>query len=169
MPHGHRDQREIEHARVRGINDENDPGRDARGRNPLTTGCERRGPAREAHGDIIPSMLARPQAAALLVALLWLPACSARPDPITVAENSIVVKNDTSRDWKNVRVTVNDHFNGGVPLLAAGSRMNAPLSQFVTGFGQRYSPSHQVVFKVEVTATDSSGNAVNLKWGRDRK
>ena len=105
----------------------------------------------------------------MLFALLLLPAaCSPPPDPITVAENSIVVKNATSRDWKNVRVTVNDHFSGGVQLLAAGGRMNAPLSQFVTGFGQRYDPSRQIVYKVEVTATDTKGEAVTLKWGQNR-
>lgn len=95
-------------------------------------------------------------------------ACAPPPDPITIAENGIVVKNATSRDWKNVRVTVNDHFSGGVPVLAAGGRMNAPLSQFQTGFGQRYDPARQVVYKVEVTATDSRGQPVNLRWGRDK-
>jgi hypothetical protein len=114
-------------------------------------------------------MFQRAYRAAALFALLALPAaCSAPPDPITIAENSIVVKNTTSRDWKNVRVTVNDHFSGGVPLLAAGGRMNAPLSQFQTGFGQRYDPARQVVYKVEVTAIDSRGETVNLRWGRDR-
>lgn len=106
--------------------------------------------------------------AAVLIALVLVAGCSAPPDPITLAENSLVVRNATSRDWKNVRVTVNDHFTGGVPVLAAGGRMNAPLSQFVTGFGQRYDPSRQVVYKVEVTATDAKGEAVNLQWGRDR-
>ena len=115
-------------------------------------------------------MSGRPcRAAVLLALLLWAAGCSAPPDPITVAENSIVVLNATRRDWKNVRVTVNDHFAGGVPVLAAGGRMNAPLSQFVTGFGQRYDPSRQVVYKVEVAATDERGGAVSLHWGRDRR
>jgi hypothetical protein len=114
-------------------------------------------------------MSGRDYAAAALVALLFLPAaCSPPPDPITIEESSIVVKNATSRDWRNVRITVNDHFSGGAPLLVAGGRMNAPLSQLVTGFGQRYDPSHQVVYKVEVTATDATGKAVALRWGRDR-
>jgi hypothetical protein len=137
---------------------------------PCRDRCGKHGrEAREAHGDIIPPMLEHAYRAAALFALLLLPAaCSPPPDPITIAENGIVVKNATSRDWKNVRVTVNDHFSGGVPLLAAGGRMNAPLSQFQTGFGQRYDPARQVVYKVEVTATDSRGEAVNLRWGRDR-
>ena len=106
---------------------------------------------------------------ALLAVLLVPAACSAPPDPISVAENTIVVRNLTRRDWRTVRVTVNDHFSGGAPLLAAGGRLTAPLSQFQTGFGQRYDASYQVVYKIEVTATDSHGDPVNLKWGRDRK
>jgi hypothetical protein len=114
-------------------------------------------------------MSGREYGGAVLLALVLWAGCSAPPDPITIAENSIVVRNATSRDWKNVRVTVNDHFSGGVPLLAAGGRMNAPLSQFITGFGQRYDPSRQVVYKVEVTATDAKEEPVHLRWGRDRR
>jgi hypothetical protein len=113
-------------------------------------------------------MLKRARRAAVVLALLWPPACSPPPDPIIIEDSSIVLRNNTSRDWKNVRVTVNDHFVGGVPLLVAHGRMNAPLSQFQTGFGQRYDITHQVVFKVEVTATDSGGEPVSLRWGRDR-
>ncbi len=114
-------------------------------------------------------MFRRPYGRAALLAVLLATACSARPDPITIAENAIVVQNTTSRPWTKVMVTVNDHFNGGVPLLAAGGRLNAPLSQFQTGFGQHYDPSRQIVYKVEVTATDSNGEAVRLLWGGDRK
>jgi hypothetical protein len=89
-------------------------------------------------------------------------ACSPRPGPIAVADNVVVVQNQTSRDWRNVVVTVNDHFRGGAPTVAAGSRLSAPLSQFQTAFGQRYDTSRQSVFKVEVTGTDAGGAPVNL-------
>jgi|SRR6266545_352827 len=113
-------------------------------------------------------MFRRAYGPAALVAVLLPAGCSPPPDPITVADNAVVVKNTTSRDWSKVMVTVNDHFTGGVPALAAGGSLNAPLSQFQTGFGQRYDPSRQVVYKVEVAATDSRGETVNLRWGRDR-
>lgn len=106
--------------------------------------------------------------AAIAGVLLLSAACSGRPDPIIVEEHGIVVQNTTSRDWKNVLVTVNDHFTGGVQLLSARGRMNAPLSQFRSAFGQRYDPSRQSVYKVEVTATDTKGEAVSLRWGRDK-
>jgi hypothetical protein len=102
-------------------------------------------------------------AVALLVPLLVCPACR-RPEPIRVAENIVVVENQTSREWRNVVVTVNDHFRGGAPVLAARGKLSAPLSQFQTGFGQRYDIGRRV-FKVEVTATDSAGEPVRLEYG----
>src|SRR5262245_60622338 len=98
---------------------------------------------------------------ALALALL-LAACSGRPGPITVGDNVVSVQNQTRRDWRNVVVTVNDHFTGGAPTLPVGSRMAAPLSQFRTAFGQQYDPARQHVFKVVVTATDANGEPVEL-------
>ena len=95
-------------------------------------------------------------------------ACSRSPGPLTVEDNVVSVQNQTSHDWRNVVVTVNDHFRGGTPALAAGSRMAAPLSQFQTAFGQHYDVSHPV-FKVEVTATDATGEAVKLELDRRGK
>jgi hypothetical protein len=95
-------------------------------------------------------------------------ACSQSPGPINIEDNVLSVQNQTSRDWRNVVVTVNDHFRGGTPALVAGSRMAAPLGQFQTAFGQHYDVSHPV-FKVEVTATDASGEAVKLELDNRRR
>jgi hypothetical protein len=104
----------------------------------------------------------------LLLVLLGA-ACKSRPGPIDINDNVVSVQNQTSRDWRNVVVTVNDHFRGGMPTLAAGSRMAAPLSQFQTAFGQHYDVSRQSVFKVEVTATDANGEPVKLELDRRQK
>ena len=42
--------------------------------------------------------------------------------------------------------------------------MNAPMSQFVTGFGQRFDRGRMSVRKIEVTATDAAGQPVKLEW-----
>ena len=103
------------------------------------------------------------------IALLSLTtACSEARDPIVVEEGSVVIENQTSSDWNNVRIVVNDHFNGGVPSLKAGQRLNAPLSQFQSGLGYRYDRGRMSPFKVEVTATDSRGQRVSLMWGGNR-
>ena len=104
--------------------------------------------------------------AAIVIAALLVPACSAPRDPIIVDEGMLVLENQTSSEWRNVRITVNHHFRGGVPVLAAGGRMNAPLTQFETGFGQRFDRWRMSVFKVEVTATDAAGKPVTLNWGK---
>ena len=99
-----------------------------------------------------------------LVAMVLAGGCRNGPGPVGVADNTVVVQNQTSRDWSNVVVTVNDHFRGGAPKMAAGSRLAAPLTQFQTAFGQRYDIGRQTVFKIEVTATDSSGQPVRLEF-----
>ena len=114
-------------------------------------------------------MLTPPYRRAVFAAMLLAAACSPSPGPIEVVENNVVIRNQTSRDWRDVVITVNDHFRGGAPHLPAQGRLNAPLSQFQSGFGQRYQISRQHVFKVEVTATDSAGEPVNLQYQRGRK
>src|SRR5688572_15931680 len=85
-------------------------------------------------------------------------------EPITIEAGMVVVENQSEREWRNVVVTVNDHFHGGARSLAAGSRLNAPLSQFATSGGQRFDRGRQSVFKFEVKATDASGEPVRLEW-----
>jgi hypothetical protein len=106
---------------------------------------------------------------AFALALGLAAACSRPADPIIVRDNTIHIENQTSRDWRNVVVTVNDHFRGGVPTLAAKGRLTAPLSQFQTAYGQRFDFDRQTVAKIEVTATDSNGEPVKLEMGTGRK
>ena len=115
-------------------------------------------------------MLRRSSLAALALALPLLAAsCSQKRDPITIADGTVSVENQTSREWRSVIVTVNDHFRGGTPRLGAGGRLTAPLTQFQTAFGQKFSIDRQSVFKVEVTATDDGGEPVTLQWGNSRR
>lgn len=115
-------------------------------------------------------MLRRPSPAALVFPLLlFAAACSDKRDPITINGGTVTVDNYTSHEWRNVMIAVNDHFHGGAPRLAAGSRLTAPLTQFVTAHGQRFSIERQSVFKVEVTATDDAGQPVKLQWGMSRR
>ena len=107
--------------------------------------------------------------AALVGSIVAVSSCSVPKDPITVDEGMIVVENLTRREWRNVKVTVNDYFNGGTPVLEAGGKLNAPLSQFQTGLGQKFDRGRQSVYKVEVTATEPDGTPVTLKWGSDKK
>ena len=82
-------------------------------------------------------MLKRAFVTALLLAVTTVAGCSDPPDPISVDGNAITVNNSSSDDWRNVLIVVNDHYRGGAPLLKAAGRLNAPVSQFDTGYGQR--------------------------------
>jgi hypothetical protein len=109
-------------------------------------------------------MLRRPYITALALAVA-LSACSSPPEPITFSDGTITVENQTSREWRNVMITVNDHYRGGAPSLAARGRMNAPISQFQTAFGEKYVLARQAVVKIEVSAIDADGTPVKLVWG----
>ncbi len=91
-------------------------------------------------------------------------ACDAPRDSVVVDEGMVTVENQTQREWRNVKVTVNDHFTGGAAVLLPGSRLTAPLSQFQTAFGQKFDRGRQSVLKVDVTATEPDGTPVSLNW-----
>ncbi len=95
--------------------------------------------------------------------------CSVARDPIAIRDNIVTIENQTAREWRGVVVTVNDHFRGGAASLAPGGTLTAPLSQFQTGYGQRFAIGRQMVFKIAVTATDARGEPVTLEWGRSKK
>lgn len=102
--------------------------------------------------------------AGLVAAVCLHAACSVPRDPIVVDQGTIALENQSSSEWRNVIIRVNDHFTGGAPSLAAGSRLSATLSQFQTTYGQKFDRGRQSVFKVEVTATDAEGKPVTLTW-----
>jgi hypothetical protein len=108
----------------------------------------------------------RPSVLLAAVASAALTGCSDPPPPISVGEGMVTVLNQTNQDWKEVLITVNDHFRGFVPALKAEGRANAPLSQFSTGHGQRWMTG-TVVRTVDVTAKSADGADVKLTWGRD--
>jgi hypothetical protein len=100
-----------------------------------------------------------------IVLALGAVACTPDPQPIAFNDGMITVQNLTSTEWRNVLITVNDHYRGGAPSLAAKGRLNAPISQFKTAYGEAYVLARQPVVKIEVTATDANGQPVALLWG----
>lgn len=102
--------------------------------------------------------------AALLAVCAGVSACSAGRDPIVLRDGMLVLENQTRREWLNVRVTINDHFTGGVPSLKPGGVMNAPLRDFQSGFGHRFDRRRMRVYKIRVAASDPDGRPVALGW-----
>lgn len=84
--------------------------------------------------------------------------------PIRQRGTWIVVENQTKSPWTNVTVTINAYYRGASPSLSAGGRLEAPLAGFTTGLGQRFNTMKEHISRVEVRATDASGNPVALDW-----
>lgn len=114
---------------------------------------------------MLPLPLRGTAARAGVAALACAAGCAEERDPIAIRDGILVLENQTAREWRNVRVTINDYFTGGVDALLPTGLMTAPLRDFQTGFGQRFDRGRTAVYKVEVTATDSAGEAVSIVWG----
>ena len=96
--------------------------------------------------------------AAALLTLVLAVACSEPPEPLQVENTAITLLNTTDEDWKNILITVNDHYRGGAPVLRKDGRLNAPINQFETGFGQRW-PAGTRITSSPATATSTSSSA----------
>ena len=101
---------------------------------------------------------------ALAVFAAFVAGCRTELPPIRQRGAWLVVENQTSTEWKNVSVTLNAYYRGVSPALAAGGRLEAPLSNFVTGLGQRFNTAREHISRVEVRATDAAGKPVALDW-----
>lgn len=99
----------------------------------------------------------------LFVALITVAACSEDEPPISVAEGMVTLVNSTSEDWREVLITVNDHYRGFIPVLKAEGRANAPLSQMTTGHGQRWVQGRRAE-KILVTGKKADGSPLELTW-----
>jgi hypothetical protein len=107
----------------------------------------------------------RPLAGLLVVALAGaVSSCRTELPPIRQRGAWIVVENQTKQPWRDVSVTVNSYYRGVSPRLEAGGRLEAPLSGFVTGLGQRFNTAREHIARVEVRATGADGKPVALDW-----
>jgi hypothetical protein len=91
-------------------------------------------------------------------------ACRHELPPIRQQGTWLVIENQTTLPWRDVTVTVNAYYRGVSPAVAAGARLEAPLASFVSGLGQRFDTAREHVMRVEVRATDGSGQPVTLDW-----
>jgi hypothetical protein len=91
------------------------------------------------------------------------------PDPITIANRAITVENQTTDEWQNVEIWLNDHYRVTRWRMPPKERFSAPLTSFVAGFGQRFDPGRQSPRGIEVTASTADGRRITLTWGSGRR
>lgn len=100
---------------------------------------------------------------AVLLALVSTVRCSqAPPEPLQIERGMLTVDNRTSHEWQKVEIWVNQYFRATAPVLAAGGRLQVPLSSFVSGYAQRFDTKRLAVRDVRLTATQPDGTPVKL-------
>jgi hypothetical protein len=103
-----------------------------------------------------------------VVAVALLSLASARcsgppPEPLQLERNKLTVLNTTKDEWTNVEIWLNRYFRAGVPSLAAGGRLDAPLDRFISGYGQPFDFRRIQVTELTLTAKRPDGTPVELK------
>ena len=96
----------------------------------------------------------------------WQRRSNAPLEAIAIADGAVTVRNQTDRDWQNVRIWVNEHYAGGARVIPAGGFVREPLSRFVTAGGQAFQPAGTSVFSVVVLANEPDGTRVRVPWGK---
>ena len=104
---------------------------------------------------------------AVLIAAAGAAGCSEDPrDPIELDEGALVVRNQSDRAWRDVRIVVNYWYNGSAREIKGGSFVRAPLVAFEAPAGQKFNPVKTPLESVVVTAVDDRGTPVKLSWDR---
>lgn len=97
---------------------------------------------------------------------LWQRRGPAPLEPIVIADGAVTVRNQTEREWQNVRIWVNEHYAGSAKGIAAGGFVREPLSRFVASQGQRINTATTRITSVVVLATEPDGTRVRVAWGK---
>jgi len=84
--------------------------------------------------------------------------------PIRIEGQRLVVENRTGQAWHGVNVTINAYYRATAQTIDPGGRLEAPLANLETGLGHRFNPAREHVMRVEVRATDASGQPVSFDW-----
>jgi hypothetical protein len=103
-------------------------------------------------------------AATLIFLTAAVSACSTKIiDPLQLDGNRLIVNNRTKTNWNHVEILVNHYYRIVVPTILAGQRLDAPLDQFMEGYGRRFDFARQQITDVRLSATLPSGEPVNIK------
>jgi hypothetical protein len=114
-------------------------------------------------------MRTRARLAAAATALCLAAACGANAGPIRVHEGTLEIENQTDRPWRDVTVTMNAYYVAKAPALEPHARLDAPLANFMNGWGQRFDAHREAIRTIVVRATTASGDPVELTWSSQEK
>lgn len=91
-------------------------------------------------------------------------ACSRPPiETLKLDGNLLTVTNQTSTEWTNVEIWLNRYFRATAASIPAGSRFQAPLDGFVSGYGQRFDFKRMQVKDLRLTAKLPDGKPLEIR------
>lgn len=97
--------------------------------------------------------------------MLWQRGCDRKLSDIDISGGAITVRNQTSEDWKNVRIWVNDYYSGTASEIRAGSFVREPVGRFIASQGQTLKSTAPIT-SVVVLGTTASGAPLRVAFGK---
>lgn len=82
-----------------------------------------------------------------------------------MADGAITVRNQTTEEWVDVRIWVNEHYAGGARSIPAGGFVREPLSRFVAAQGQRIDVASTAISSVVVLGRTADGTRIRVILG----
>jgi hypothetical protein len=96
---------------------------------------------------------------------LWQRGCAGPKPDIETTGGAILVRNQTTDDWLDVRIWVNDYYSGTAAEIKAGSFVREPVSRFIAAQGQTLKTSAAIT-SVVVLGHTRAGAPVRVALGR---
>jgi hypothetical protein len=108
--------------------------------------------------------VARAPVLALLFAIAAAGGCSTPPtEPLKLDGNLLTIDNRSNEEWKNVEVWLNTYYRLTIDSIPPKGHVQAPLDNFVAGFGQRFQFRRMQVKDLRLTAKLPDGQPLEIK------
>ena len=91
-------------------------------------------------------------------------ACYRAPvEPLQLDGQTLKVFNRTSQEWTHVEIWLNRYFRVTSENIPPGGRFQAPLDEFVSGFGRRFEFKRMQIRDVRLIAKLPNGQPLEVK------
>jgi len=85
------------------------------------------------------------------------------PEPLKLDGNTLTIDNRSNEEWKNVEVWLNTYYRLPIDSIPPKGHVQAPLDNFVAGFGQRFQFRRMQVKDLRLTAKLPDGRPLEIK------
>lgn len=85
------------------------------------------------------------------------------PEPLRLDGNVLTIDNRSKDEWKNVEVWLNTYYRLTIDNIPPNGHVQAPLDNFVAGFGQRFQFRRMQINDLRLTATLPDGRPLEIK------